>query len=433
METFIQTRLDPILTQEGSYYSTILDPDKNSMKQKKVRDSFVIFRSSSTAGALEGVDVDYVSLDEYDRVKSGGEDSAKQAMASSKLGMFRRWSTPTTPGFGIHKAFMQSDQKYYMHKCEHCGLWQKLEYRDYDPDHPETSGNIRLINPEGVDELARTVQPGSYQFVCQKCGKLLDRWYNGEWVAKYPERTGTSGYFISQMNAVWISADKLKTEELNARSRQTFYNYVLGEPYEDLSMTVKAEDIYGHGREDMPTQRFDREGYSKIVVAIDWGTSHSVVVTGLRPNGQKDILRAFQVKETSTFSDINADLKHIMMELDAYQPDLILADLGYNGNKVVQLQHYFGEDKVFGVHVNPSSSRGEVKPVWNLNSSKVTIDKLTQNIANINEIKSGKWGFWKQEDAELDRFVLHFSNLIIRDEEDDNGDFYKIITRKGAD
>lgn len=157
------------------------------------------------------------------------------------------------------------------------------------------------------------------------------------------------------------------------------------------------------------------------------------MVTGLRPNGQKDVLRAFQVKETSTFSDINADLKHIMMELDAYQPDLILADLGYNGNKVVQLQHYFGEDKVFGVHVNPSSSRGEVKPVWNLNSSKVTIDKLTQNIANINEIKSGKWGFWKEHDKELEQFVLHFSNLIIRDEEDDNGDFYKIITRKGAD
>lgn len=40
-----------------------------------------------------------VSLDEYDRVDAGGEESAKQAMSSSKLQLFRRWSTPKNVGF----------------------------------------------------------------------------------------------------------------------------------------------------------------------------------------------------------------------------------------------------------------------------------------------------------------------------------------------
>ena len=45
-----------------------------------------------------------------------------------------------------------------------------------------------MLTPDGVDFLAKTVVPGSFQFVCQKCGKPLDRWYNGQWVPKYPDR-----------------------------------------------------------------------------------------------------------------------------------------------------------------------------------------------------------------------------------------------------
>ena len=52
MEDFVKTRLDPALHQ--GYYSTILDPDTDSLKVKKIRDSFVFFRSSSKPGALEG-------------------------------------------------------------------------------------------------------------------------------------------------------------------------------------------------------------------------------------------------------------------------------------------------------------------------------------------------------------------------------------------
>lgn len=86
----------------------------------------------------------------------------------------------TTPNMGIHKLYMQSDQWYYGHRCTHCNYLNEMSYEDYDPDNLEKSGNILLVNPEGVDEMAKTVQEGAYQFVCQKCGKLLDRWYNGE-------------------------------------------------------------------------------------------------------------------------------------------------------------------------------------------------------------------------------------------------------------
>ena len=60
MTKFVQTRLDPVL--ERGYYKTIVNPDVNSLKAKQIRNSFLYFRTSSKPGAVEGVDIDYLSI-----------------------------------------------------------------------------------------------------------------------------------------------------------------------------------------------------------------------------------------------------------------------------------------------------------------------------------------------------------------------------------
>ena len=52
LKTFIKTRLDPVLAK--GYYSTLISDKDNTQEQKKIRNSFLIFRSSSKAGAVEG-------------------------------------------------------------------------------------------------------------------------------------------------------------------------------------------------------------------------------------------------------------------------------------------------------------------------------------------------------------------------------------------
>lgn len=263
MEEFVSTRLNPVL-QEG-YYATILDPKEDSLKKKKIRDSFMIFRSASKGASVEGVDIDYLSLDEYDRVNASAEISAVESMSSSQFQILRRWSTPTVPDYGIHALFTQSDQRVYMHRCDSCGLRQQLDYEK----------NIECLDEDGVDVLAKTVKDGTFRFICQKCGKPLDRWYNGEWVAKYGDRTadggGTRGYLITQMNAVWISADELKRKELKAKSKQHFYNYVLGNPYQDVALAVKDDDILKNRRDHLHKPLKNRGDYRFISVGIDWG------------------------------------------------------------------------------------------------------------------------------------------------------------------
>lgn len=406
------------------------------MKEKQIRNSFLIFRSSSKSSSVEGVDVDYLSLDEYDRVPSQAEDSATESMSSSKFKILRRWSTPSVPDYGIDKLFKQSDMKYYMHECTHCHYLNKMKFADYNPDNLESSGNIRLINPDGINQENGEIEDNTYDFVCQKCGKHLDRWYNGRWVALHPERKSISGYMISQMNAVWISADELKRKEKNARSLQTFHNYMLGEPYQDLSMAVFDNDVLDNLSDNIVQPAKDRDGYSKIAVGIDWGTHENhIVVMGINSLGETEIIKLIRINVDNNYNNINGDINRTIVELMPYHPDIILADLGFSGTKVDRLIKEFGRGRVYGVKVNPARSKGEIMPTFSDVKNEVTIDKLSNNLFFINQLKSGNIKLWNNpKDAEVLRFLEHWKNVVIRDVEDeDTKQIYKEITRKGAD
>ncbi len=82
---------------------------------------------------------------------------------------------------------------------------------------------------------------------------------------------GIRGYMITQLSAVWISADMLKRKELAAESKQHFYNYVLGFPYQDVALAVQPDDVYKNSREHLPKALMNRGDYRFISVGIDWG------------------------------------------------------------------------------------------------------------------------------------------------------------------
>lgn len=427
MKDFVSTRINPLL--EKGYYSTISDPKIDSLEKKKIRNSFMLFRSSSKGAAVEGVDIDYLSLDEYDRVNASAEISAMESMSSSKYGILRRWSTPTVPNFGIHDLYDRSDKRVYMHKCEHCGMRQQLDYEK----------NIECIDESGVDVLAQTVRDGTYRFICQKCGKTLDRWYNGEWVAEFPDRTlnnqGTRGYLITQLNAVWFSADALKRKELEAKSKQHFYNYVLGYPYQDVALAVQDRDITSNMREYLSAPLMDRGDYRFISVGIDWGNRHWVTIRGFKDDGRIDLIRMFSVERARGVANIEADLEQIILELIPYQPDIICADIGDSGNYVDKLIQHFGAGVAYGVKVNPNPrSTGQIVPIWSEQRSMVTLDKLTQNKKHISDMKMGRLGFYNTMDRELALYLEHWKNVVIRDEEDEKTKaIYQIIMDKGDD
>ena len=333
---------------------------------------------------------------------------------------------------------------HYLHKCTHCGQWNLMDYSDYvDDGNPVNGGNIRLINPDGVDLLSRTITPGTYQFVCSKCGKELDRWYTGLWVPEKPQVTmngGTRGYHISKMNAVFVTADRLKAAELNAKSKQAFYNYELGEPFSDIKLQVVDSDIKDHAT--FENRRTSRNGYPLVVAGVDWGQQHHTIsVLGMRSDGEYELLTAFQVDAVSSTDSAmsGTDIASIIRDLYPFNPDMVICDVGDSGSNIHALMNYYGKDRVFGAvySSNPTSglytATNKFEATWNVNTNSVSMDKLTQNKKFISMMKQGKIGFWEKDDANLEMFIQHWKNVVIRDEEQPNGDFRQVITRRGGD
>lgn len=179
----------------------------------------------------------------------------------------------------------------------------------------------------------------------------------------------------------------------------------------------------------------DRGDYRFISIGIDWGNHHWITVRGFRDNGHVDLIRAFSVERSRGVANIEADLEQVINQIVPYNPDIICADIGDSGNYVDKLIQYFGVGRVYGVKVNSNPrSTGQIQPVWSENKSMVTIDKLTQNKRHIADMKMGRLGFYMNKDRNMDLFIEHWKNVVIRDEEDEKtGEVYQVIGDRGDD
>lgn len=320
IQDFKKSRIDNQIT--SGYYQTLIDKYNNSQNQMSIRDSRVFFRTASKPDTLEGLNLNVIMYDEYERYagsasESSGEGSLK---GDNKYALVRRWSTPSAPDFGTDKKYKASDQRVWLIKCEHCGYEQEMDFKK----------NIEIVDEDGIDTGIGEVKPGSTRYVCQKCHQNLEasRWYNGRWVAKYPSRSNV-GFFVSQLNAVWLTSDQVYSDSLNANSRQLFYNYTLGKPYQDTSLVLTSNDILNNMRPDLPTDQTIRGDYSLISVGIDWGQHyHHVVVLGCRANGIWDVIHLQRIVKSNGVEHLEEDLRQIIMLLNQFDPDIILPDIG---------------------------------------------------------------------------------------------------------
>ena len=205
---------------------------------------------ADSPGGFRRVTVRVVMFDEIDGYPTGGAGAEGDQIA---LGIKRAetfWnrvvvlgSTPTVKGVSrIEKAYNQSDMRKYFVPCPHCKTSQVLEWGGPDIPH-----GIKWRK----NELGEFI-PDSAYYACIK-GCVIEEnhkgWMirQGEWKATAPF-TGHAGFHIWSgysllPNAGW---SKLVKEWLESYKdplrRQTFYNLVLGEPYEDRGDRALAEN-----------------------------------------------------------------------------------------------------------------------------------------------------------------------------------------------
>ena len=197
--------------------------DKDTILQKKVGDGFIYYRGTfSKKGESEkmesGVGIMFSSdiniHDECDRSDQTILEQYESRLSNSEYGGRWYFSNPTSPYTLSQKLFEKSDQKHWFIKCEHCNKWQYLDYW-------------------------KNIKYG--KFICEACGKLIsdDVRRNGRWVKKYANRD-ISGYWISHLICPWISAEKIQEEE-QTKTKQYFYNFILGLPYIGSDVVVNKD------------------------------------------------------------------------------------------------------------------------------------------------------------------------------------------------
>lgn len=417
MADFSKTRVDPAL--DSPRLIDKLDRSINNVSTKAIGNSHIFMRTSGDGSQGEGVDVDMYCADEYDRMRIGAEYAFSESLRSSKYGLMRRWSTPTIPGMGINALFEQSDQQYYLHKCDKCGTWQEI-----------TLDSIVQVK-DTYNPVTEEIKDGTFQFSCIKCKGELNRWNLGEWVAKYPSRKDTRGYYISQLNSVHISADSIKRRELQFAFKQLFYNYVIGMPYANTAMQITEEDIKTNIY--MEKEKLNAsDDFVAYVAGVDWGEPTWVLVLGIRKDFSIQIvsMRSFNRSETMPLYDVNQVIAH----LKPYKPNLIIADAGYGADKNTELFRAFPQASwscSWGTITSPYSSINFIDQ-WNERRRMVNVDKTSKMQRTLQGVKKGYIGFYSWQDDMTKLITKHLQNVQILDKEKD-GMVYQVATRKGDD
>ena len=251
--------------------------DKDSVFQKQVGKGFIYFRGAHS-GKVEGEKMesdvgitltsDLNVMDECDR-----SDQAVLSQYESRLSASEyrgRWyfSNPTHPLTLSQKVYEQSDQKHWFIKCKN-GHWQYLDFWESVKDE---------------------------KFICKKCGKEItdNQRMVGQWVKKYKDRD-ISGYWISHLICPWISAETIQ-KEYETKTRQYFYNFVLGLPYVGSDQTIdetallkcidisKPNFLEGNvlGADSGLKKHWvlgNRQGIFKMGVAKDWKEIEDLIKT----------------------------------------------------------------------------------------------------------------------------------------------------------
>lgn len=233
-EAWSKDRLAPMLRDTPCLRDKIADPRSrdsgNTLLHKRFVGGHVTIVGANSPSGLASRPIRILLCDEVDRfpASAGTEgdpiDLARRRTATFQNRKILMGSTPTVKGSSrIEAAFLQSDQRYYVVPCKHCGEFQKLVW-------------------EQVKWSEFGLPPEQAVYQCVKCAETMadtdkaDMLANGEWrpTSAY---TGVAGFHVSELYSPWTTWGEMAKAFVRAKALpetlQTWINTALGETWED--------------------------------------------------------------------------------------------------------------------------------------------------------------------------------------------------------
>ena len=217
---FTRGRVDPLIEDNPDSIGKLLK-NTDSINIKRIRNTFFYFRGMTSRVGLKSVPADRIIFDELDEAPQNAVDMAMERMGHSEYKEVLMLSNLTLPDYGIDKAFQETDQRYWLLKCEKCGEYTCLE--DTFPDCLVTV-NGRVIR------------------ACQRCKSELNPSI-GQWVAKRPIITDKRGRHYSQLFSHFVSPADILHQFRTTNNLTDFYNLKIGIAYVEATNRLTKEEI----------------------------------------------------------------------------------------------------------------------------------------------------------------------------------------------
>jgi hypothetical protein len=378
---FSNTRLEETI-KDSPYLSRLMSEtgDVDRVTLKKIRSSFIFFRSGATPKAGEGVDADMVTFDELDRMHKGVTVAFNESLSSSTYGYRRDVSTPSLPGVGVNESFQKSDQRHWFMECPYCGHFFTLVH-DWPNCIQEIPARLRHRFPD-IKGMEQT-----HYFQCMQCHEPVSDLtrMNGFWYALFPENKRVRGYQTSQLIAPWISATSVINKLLDYKLEQLHTNYVIGLPYMGKNVLITEGNIRACIDNSM-TNPYDLPPAvrTKVQVGGDWGNDSwqiagapfgdgRIVLTGIQHISDK-------MKEPEDKNPHFERSKAFFKLMDAKRG---VFDAGYGKDRNYELLKEFPA-RVYSCFYpnNQTDYTKSFTDAWNDNDFRVNVDRtLTLKVA----------------------------------------------------
>jgi hypothetical protein len=268
---FSKGRIDPLIDENPESLGKWLK-DTDAANIKRIWNAFLYLRGMKSRVGLKSIPVDLIVFDELDEAPQNAVDMATERMAHSEFKEILKLSNPTLPDYGIDKAFQQTDQRYWLLKCEKCGEYTCLE--DTFPDCLLTVRGARVIR------------------ACIKCQGELNP-SSGHWVAKKPSISDKRGYHYSQLFSHFVDPADILHQFRTTNNLTDFYNLKIGVAYVEAENRLSVQEVLALcGNEGVISN-----DPGPCFMGVDQGKDLHVVI------GKKHQIKAGQIVHIAVYKD----------------------------------------------------------------------------------------------------------------------------------
>ncbi len=315
--------------------------DYDDVGFKKAGHSYFYIRGAWSVKALKSFKADVLIYDEFDEMLPRAVALAVKRLRHSQVRRQLKLSTPTIPDYGIHAAYLLSDQREWEVHCSKCEAWNTLDFfRDVrvgGADYEEW----QRWDGERVSRAACSVS-------CPSCRETLsdaDRFGPGRWVARRPEITRVRGYHVPALSFPSVSLTELCVAAVSTDPEDVieFYRSDLGLPYEPKGSRV-TQEMLKQLSAGLEGGKLPEGPWTKVTMGVDVGARFHFRVSATGADNLRYVLATGAVRRWDDLDDVMTKYKVRHVVVDA-MPELHGAEAWADKHKGKVLRAFYKDLK----------------------------------------------------------------------------------------